>query len=60
MHPLSVPAGSTVASEHIPIEPSILYVGTPVALLSTENVDGSFNLAPCPLCGRSATQSFSV
>jgi len=46
MHPLSAPVSSTVASEHIPIEPSILYVGTPVALLSTENVDGSFNLAP--------------
>jgi flavin reductase (DIM6/NTAB) family NADH-FMN oxidoreductase RutF len=31
---------------HLTIEPSILYVGTPVALLSTENEDGSFNLAP--------------
>lgn len=28
------------------IEPSILYFGTPVALVSTENADGSFNLAP--------------
>ncbi|WP_407562229.1 flavin reductase family protein [Streptomyces sp. 184] len=28
------------------IEPSILYFGTPVVLLSTENQDGSFNLAP--------------
>ena len=26
--------------------PSILYFGTPVALLSTENTNGSFNLAP--------------
>ncbi|MFC9689373.1 flavin reductase family protein [Kribbella sp. NPDC056951] len=31
---------------HLTIEPSILYVGTPVALLSTENDDGTFNLAP--------------
>ncbi|TMR38479.1 flavin reductase family protein [Nonomuraea zeae] len=28
------------------IEPSILYFGTPVVLLSTENADGSYNLAP--------------
>jgi flavin reductase (DIM6/NTAB) family NADH-FMN oxidoreductase RutF len=31
---------------HLTIEPSILYVGTPVALLSTENDDGTSNLAP--------------
>ncbi|MET7280502.1 flavin reductase family protein [Kribbella sp. NPDC005582] len=31
---------------HLTIEPSILYVGTPVALLSTTNDDGTFNLAP--------------
>ncbi|MFC6161110.1 flavin reductase family protein [Kribbella jiaozuonensis] len=31
---------------HLTIEPSILYVGTPVALLSTLNEDGSVNLAP--------------
>src|SRR3954451_11597465 len=31
---------------HLIIEPSILYVGTPVALLSTDNGDGSANLAP--------------
>ncbi|MFD5266271.1 flavin reductase family protein [Streptomyces sp. NPDC058335] len=31
---------------HLEIEPSILYFGTPVVLLSTENQDGSFNLAP--------------
>ncbi len=35
-----------VAIEHITIEPSILYFGTPVVLLSTENEDGSPNLAP--------------
>jgi flavin reductase (DIM6/NTAB) family NADH-FMN oxidoreductase RutF len=31
---------------HLTIEPSILYAGTPVALLSTDNGDGSCNLAP--------------
>jgi flavin reductase (DIM6/NTAB) family NADH-FMN oxidoreductase RutF len=35
-----VPAG------HVTITPSILYFGTPVVLLSTENEDGTFNLAP--------------
>ncbi|MFH8369373.1 flavin reductase family protein [Streptomyces sp. NPDC018031] len=32
--------------KHLVIRPSILYFGTPVALLSTENEDGSGNLAP--------------
>ncbi|MEV6283071.1 hypothetical protein [Kribbella sp. NPDC051770] len=31
---------------HLTIEPSILYAGTPVALLTTDNGDGTFNLAP--------------
>ena len=31
---------------HVTIEPSILYVGTPVALLSTMNDDDTINLAP--------------
>ena len=31
---------------HLTVEPSILYFGTPVALLSTMNEDGSANLAP--------------
>ncbi|MFI6229608.1 flavin reductase family protein [Micromonospora echinospora] len=31
---------------HLSIQPRILYFGTPVALLSTENEDGSANLAP--------------
>jgi len=31
---------------HVTITPSILYFGTPVVLLSTENSDGSTNLAP--------------
>ncbi|MFC5185579.1 flavin reductase family protein [Actinomadura harenae] len=34
------------ADSHVEIEPSILYFGTPVVLLTTENPDGSFNLAP--------------
>jgi len=33
-------------SVHIEVEPKILYFGTPVVLVSTENADGSFNLAP--------------
>jgi flavin reductase (DIM6/NTAB) family NADH-FMN oxidoreductase RutF len=43
-------AGMTSAveakSDHLAIEPTILYFGTPVVLLSTENDDGSANLAP--------------
>jgi flavin reductase (DIM6/NTAB) family NADH-FMN oxidoreductase RutF len=31
---------------HVPIEPSILYFGTPVILLSTLNEDGTPNVAP--------------
>ena len=31
---------------HLTIEPSILYFGTPVVLISTQNPDGSANLAP--------------
>ncbi|AHH96749.1 putative protein ydfE [Kutzneria albida DSM 43870] len=33
-------------TEHVTITPSILYFGTPVVLLSTENADGTTNLAP--------------
>lgn len=32
--------------EHTPIEPNILYFGTPVVLISTLNEDGTANLAP--------------
>lgn len=32
--------------DHVAITPTILYFGTPVVLLSTENDDGSPNLAP--------------
>ncbi|MEV8562099.1 flavin reductase family protein [Streptomyces sp. NPDC051917] len=38
------PAGNT--GTHLAITPSILYFGTPVVLLTTENADGTFNLAP--------------
>jgi len=31
---------------HISVEPSILYLGTPVVLLSTLNLDGTPNIAP--------------
>ncbi|MFF3915971.1 flavin reductase family protein [Streptomyces sp. NPDC001852] len=31
---------------HLTITPSILYFGTPVVLLTTENADGTVNLAP--------------
>ena len=31
---------------HRTIEPSILYFGTPVVLISTVNKDGTYNLAP--------------
>ncbi|WP_018565972.1 flavin reductase family protein [Streptomyces sp. PsTaAH-124] len=43
--PPSILPAQTVAT-YLEIEPSILYFGTPVVLLSTENQDGSFNLAP--------------
>ncbi|MFC8584915.1 flavin reductase family protein [Streptomyces sp. NPDC057217] len=34
------------SAAHVTIEPSVLYFGTPVVLISTENENGSFNLAP--------------
>ncbi|MCX4398641.1 MULTISPECIES: flavin reductase family protein [unclassified Streptomyces] len=43
--PTSTPPAGTVVT-HLEIEPSSLNFGTPVVLLSTENQDGSFNLAP--------------
>ncbi|WP_458098454.1 flavin reductase family protein [Roseomonas sp. WA12] len=35
-----------MADTHVTIEPSILYLGTPVVLISTQNEDGTANLAP--------------
>ncbi|MGI5341597.1 flavin reductase family protein [Streptomyces sp. CA-181903] len=37
---------TTIDPTHTRIEPNILYFGTPVVLLSTENEDGTPNLAP--------------
>ncbi|MEU6378788.1 flavin reductase family protein [Streptomyces sp. NPDC046909] len=37
---------ATTPTDHLSISPSILYFGTPVALLTTENPDGTPNLAP--------------
>jgi flavin reductase (DIM6/NTAB) family NADH-FMN oxidoreductase RutF len=42
--PSSISAETSI--DHVTITPSILYFGTPVVLLSTENENGSFNLAP--------------
>ncbi|MFB8069754.1 flavin reductase family protein [Streptomyces californicus] len=42
--PSSVP--TNLSPGHVTVTPSILYFGTPVVLLSTENENGSFNLAP--------------
>lgn len=39
-------AETTVLSTHELIDPAILYLGTPVVLISSENPDGSINLAP--------------
>ncbi|HEX9231535.1 MAG TPA: hypothetical protein VF869_06485 [Jatrophihabitantaceae bacterium] len=36
----------TLPTEHVTIAPSILYFGTPVVLISTENADSTPNLAP--------------
>lgn len=35
-----------MSTDHVAIEPAILYWGTPVVLNSTENPNGTFNLAP--------------
>ena len=40
------PASSASELEFASITPKILYFGTPVALVSTANADGSANLAP--------------
>lgn len=37
---------NSTANEHVTIRPSVLYVGTPVILVCTQNADGSANLAP--------------
>ena len=42
----SLTAPPVAQAGHVTITPSILYFGTPVVLVSTENADGTFNLAP--------------
>ncbi|WP_395244836.1 flavin reductase family protein [Agromyces sp. MMS24-K17] len=37
---------SDASDDHLVIEPSVLYVGTPVYLVATRNADGTPNLAP--------------
>ncbi|WP_206126975.1 flavin reductase family protein [Burkholderia sp. Ac-20379] len=39
-------AADSATAPHVRAEPSILYLGTPVTLLSTVNEDGTANLAP--------------
>jgi len=47
MNNTSTPSVSAdLVTEHVTVTPSVLYFGTPVVLLSTENEDGSPNLAP--------------
>jgi flavin reductase (DIM6/NTAB) family NADH-FMN oxidoreductase RutF len=41
-----VSEATTAARIHVAVQPKIIYPGTPVALLSTSNLDGSANLAP--------------
>jgi len=40
------PAHRSTSRDHQDLDPSILYLGTPVLLVSTRNGDGSVNLAP--------------
>lgn len=44
--PAQPDTASDVASTHRPIDPAILYFGTPVVLISSENPDGTTNIAP--------------
>jgi flavin reductase (DIM6/NTAB) family NADH-FMN oxidoreductase RutF len=37
---------TTYVDQHVRIEPSILYFGTPVALITTRNADGTANIGP--------------
>jgi flavin reductase (DIM6/NTAB) family NADH-FMN oxidoreductase RutF len=37
---------SSSAESHITIEPSVLYFGTPVVLIATQNADGTANITP--------------
>ncbi|WP_405808127.1 flavin reductase family protein [Streptomyces sp. NBC_00210] len=46
MNSATTPTPTTAATDHLPLSPSVLYFGTPVALLTTANPDGTANLAP--------------
>ena len=46
MTPSPTTSLSPTALDHVAVDPAILYFGTPVALLSTMNADGSDNLMP--------------
>lgn len=46
LHQPSTAGETKVKIPHVVSEPSILYFGTPVVLISTKNEDGSANLAP--------------
>ena len=39
-------AATAVGAGHVTIRPSILYVGTPVMLIASQNPDGTTNHAP--------------
>lgn len=41
-----MPISTAPAREHLVINPSVLYVGTPVALITSANLDGSTNITP--------------
>lgn len=43
---MNPPAIADPAKSHVTIAPSILYVGTPVALITTRNADGGMNISP--------------
>lgn len=43
---LAAPQRPATSFSHRTIDPSILYIGTPVVLVSTRNADGTANLAP--------------
>lgn len=45
-HPSLPSHASLTTREHIEIHPNVLYVGTPVALLTTNNPDGTTNISP--------------
>ncbi len=58
-----MPTQHTSQSTHETIDPAILYFGTPVALVSSVNLDGSQNLAPMSSVwwlGRSAMLGFGA